>query len=607
MDIDYLIIWVGFISLLLLLYISSYFIYKLLNKITFIQTLFVNFGFVLLIFNCADYFQNNLIYLLYPIIYFILYYYLFVKYKKSYKKLVEASLNSIIFNFVVQFSLICLGFLFLLIYFHWQPGIFGYLNVSDGVNHALMFRGYEFTRAFNFEQRDLYNLDYNRAIHSLVFGVNQILKIEPYKYLTIYPLFLLSFISLLIFPEKTKLSLSRYCFQILGSISYLTTISFLLGFLPQVGFIPFFYIGIQSFNNLFKEPNVEKIDLSSELLIIFLMICVCISIYGLIPLSAFGIYFAVYFILKLLESKLKVEFLKSKYLQLKKVEYKKLIIISIFILILSIPAFNTAYNNYKAINDPQNSFLLTSKGNLINYLNILHSSGTWDKVGDYRSDIFSEENRYSYILISIILLECIIFVKYSTLEEKQIAISIWILFIEMAYYVENPYISSKLTTLVFTLLFILFIRQLIKLKRIYQYVGILILIIIFISPYKFKTIRDNYPLLSKFELNVQKITWDKYLNNKNSIYLSVREWMGVFRVNNSSYFPLNGYMTRRFTSDLTGVEPDFDYIIIDKRFIPEIDTYFTNQRWKTVDQIQNEYCLVDTIDVNLIFKKNCNK
>lgn len=468
--------------------------------------------------------------------------------------------------------------------------ITGYSVTNDSLIHAILGRGYEYTRDIGLAS--VYNEGYTRGIHSLISLFSNILNIESFNLLFPVTISFFALTPLVFLDLRNRFRIDRFNIFIISLLSispFLTLNTVYTLFVPQIVSIPFVFAVI------FNIPTI-----SSKLLKIILWMIVLAGIFNIY--GVFSLTLSVFIVIGLVVYRI---FKNRQLIKINRpVVMKFLFAISVF-LILSIPAFSI---NLKTIARQSTteigSDFLVSFGNLAQFLSPYHITGFWIRGIEYRSTLEGSYANVQYFFIVVLIVQ-IFFILDKKREYKNLytLILFFIPILAAVFIVKNPYIQFKYFTYIIPIFSVFFgvgFYRYFNNSRILKiftlvFLSLYIFVNIFLYIRSFRTL----PSIDRNYLSMLSDVSNRYFTEEGVVLLTREDWFQYYVNKSNTYLPVTSYLSKKYSN-----EP-IRYVIVDIK--SEDAQLYLSRHPDLSDKLNNvpANCIVEEYERFTVYDFNC--
>lgn len=475
----------------------------------------------------------------------------------------------LIATYLIGIVLICIPLLF---FIPKNVIVVGDSISSDIIQHSVFSQGYSHSRPLNIIKDDD---SYPRAFHSTMYYVNELVNYQP-PYVVL--LGLIMFYAFMIFVMDEFLFYSnlrkrriRYLLMLLPLVPFLMLATLYHTFAPHIASIPFILIGLFGILNL----NFRSKYFLRDLLLLVVIGLATFNIYSIFALNVLvvGIIvklgFELYKNRRQLKQAVQKENLSSFYINNRFGSKSSLGVISLIILGL-IPAIPLLIATY-VYTKTGTGFLLTSNGNLADFLSPFHVTGIWPADQDYRSQL-SVWTMYLFIGILAIQLFFLFRAKITNTLKATLGI-LFFLNVLGVVFINNRYVEFKYITFFIPIYILVFGMGIVSVTdtiknnklRVGAVVGSILLYIFLAVGVSSASYREVPTINADGKFNTLMQLQDTYFDEASTLYVGYDDWTIYFREQNDDYFPTLGYLANKYNNQ------DVDYFIVDPIYVEDID------------------------------------
>lgn len=485
-------------------------------------------------------------------------------------------------------------------------------NVSnDIIVHAVFAQGHEYTRELNIVKDDN---SYPRGLHSTLFYINEIVQINPIYLVLIGQIILYAFIIFtgdeILFYSNLKNRRVRYIVMLFLTVPFLLISTLYANFAAHVVSIPFILLGMFSILNL----NIRSKDLIKDLSLLGLILLSVFNIYSIFALNVLGFTVVIKIFLEIFLNRLHLR----SYITSKKIFYDiknkmpsirfSTGVIALFVIGL-IPALPLLRNTITYMRK-SSGFLLSSNGNLSDFLSPWHITGIWAADLEYRvqPQVFT-----SYFLALFFAFQICFIYKANQTINRALRFTFIILLALSALglvIINNRYAHFKYFTFlvpIFVFIFAYgFINYLDFLKN--KFVRVILIITLLLGMVIIPSLSFiKFPIIKEGgKLEVMQQLRENYLDKGSTIYFGYDDWTTYFRTQNDDYMPMIGYLPTQYTGE------DIRYFIVDPTYVEkDIDSFiesFFKKHPALGSKFKNvpEDCVVEYLERYTIYDLKCD-
>lgn len=514
----------------------------------------------------------------------------------------------LIATYLIGIALICVPLLF---FIPKNVIVVGDSVSSDIIQHSVFSQGYSHSRPLNIIKDDD---SYPRAFHSTMYYINEFVDYQP-PYVVL--LGLIMFYAFMVFVMDEFLFYSnlrkrkiRYLLMLLPLVPFLMLATLYHTFAPHIASIPFILIGLFGILNL----NIRSKYFIRDLLLLAVIGLVTFNIYSIFALNVLVVGILIKLAIEIYKNRteLKYAFQKSNALKFYKNNMfgtkSSLGVIALIILGL-IPAIPLLIATY-VYTSTGTGFLLTSNGNLSDFLSPFHLTGIWPSDQDYRSQLSAWT---SYLFVGILTIQ--LFFLFRAKITNTLKATLGILFflnVLGVVLINNRYVEFKYITFFIPVFIFVFGMGVVnfadniknsKLSKVVS-AGTLLLYIFLAVGLSSASYREVPTINADGKFNTLIQLQDTYFDDFSTLYIGYDDWTIYFREQNDDYFPTLGYLANKYDNQ------EVDYFIVDPIYVEDIDQRVENFL-KKYPELQNRTeninseCITTFLNRYTVYDFNC--
>jgi len=488
--------------------------------------------------------------------------------------------------------------------------------VADGVNsdiiqHSVFTQGYIHSRSLNIIKDED---SYPRAFHSTMYYINQFINYKPPYVVLLGLIMIYAFVVFamdeILYYTNLKNRRIKYLLMILPLVPFLMLATLYSNFVPHIASMPFILIGLFAILNL----NFKSRYLIRDVLLISAIALATFNIYSIFALNVLVVGALVKLLIELLKNRnslrqiIKKENI-SKFFNENRFGNKNTLGVLTMVAIGLIPAIPLLITTY-IYTKTQTGFLLTSNGNLSDYLSPWHITGIWNWTEGYRSQL-SVWTSYLFTGILVVQLYFLFKAKVTNTIKLMLGILVFLNVVGVVF-INNRYVEFKYLTFLIPIFGFVFgfgvvsVADSIKNKWLSRglAVGGLLLYIVVALGLSSLQYREVPTINADGKFNTLQQLQDTYFDDASVLYIGYDDWTIYFREQNNDYFPTLGYLHNKYNNE------SVDYFIIDPIYIEDIDARvakFLNDHpeLKTKIEALNESCKTTFLNRYTVYDLQC--
>lgn len=465
----------------------------------------------------------------------------------------------------------------------------GHFVCNDAVAHSLSMYGFSHTRALNLVNAIGFET-YPRAFHSLMSIPIQLLNVAPIKLILLATMFSYSF---LVFPlsyilKQSKGTVFEKTLCLLSAFSpFLLTTSIYLNFVAQIACIPLAIAALVMIEDIRHIPD-SKIT----------AICFFITATG--ATLTYGVFFP----------PLLVIYIPTVIKALRLIRLTSYRLLSVGIgLILCVSLCLVFYNNslllYEHTFVPTSENLVRASGNLPGFLSLLHLTGMWPGIFEYRA--YPGPARWGLILGLVLIVQVGLVARKWSQRPPFLLLKPTISVLFVVSVVCGPYVVFKYLNFLLIIFSLCVSSSLLLNCQDCSKIGKIARTVLVGVMFYFQgisTLPAHFPA-SVFRSSAwQQISYinDRYITKGNTLILSKEDWFHSFIVDPGDNIEISIYAARYRN------ESRLDYFIVDTHARLEVDEYLLKRqrlakRIKKVDPV----CQKQLFNRYDVFDFRCNR
>ena len=482
---------------------------------------------------------------------------------------------------------------------------------SDIIQHSVFTQGYEHSNALNIVKDEG---SYPRAFHSTMYYINQFINFQPAYVvllgLIIFYAFIVFAVDEILYFSNLKNRKIRYLLMLLPVVPYLMLATLYNTFAPHIVSVPFIIIGLFAILNLdFKSKYLIR-----DFLLIGVITLATFNIYSIFALNVLVAGLVVKIVWELFNNRNRLKTLISSknlksFVAFNKFGSKSTAGVFGLLLLGIVPAIPLLYTTY-IYTKTMTGFLLTSNGNLSNFLSPFHLTGIWLPDQEYRTQLSVWA---TYIFIAILAVQLFFLFRAKLTNSLKTTFGVLLsLNILGVIFINNRYVEFKYITFFIPIFILVFGMGVVavadtiknrKLGLIFSGVALVGFIALALIPGSMQY--KQVPTINadgKFNTLLQLKS--NYFDTASVLYVGYDDWTIYFRDSNEDYFPTLGYLHNKYNN-----EP-VKYFIVDPIYVEDIDVKveeFLNKHPELQTKLQNlnQECITTFLNRYTIYDLEC--